>query len=491
MENRIGGILLDLDRVDLPSVRDLLDLSLERIGQFFPGVPVFTSGKPVEDLSFSGEDFETALGSMARQVCENPGDSIVLFYGLAPFLDESLCKETVFDHFDSLADYTISDNVPPGLSPDMVRFDTIQSLPEGSGKDLRAHILSHLNDLEVELFYRLPDIRQLRLDFSCRDSRSTRLVRSCLETGNPMPLPLDGWKDFFLKYPGTLRPAPSYLELELTTRGNARPLYLLPASPSDLEMDFNLIGKILGDIAGEGLTKDLSVSLGGRGEPVLHSRFMEILHLVTGSPAVKMVYLESYGEDLDQKMMESLFDPAIREKLVLILRVPSIVQDTYEKLHGSRVDFQRVLQNVEWLEKRLGEGPGPAIYLETPRILEVESELDDFKKRFQGSRVNLLIQKYNTWLDKLPQRRVSDLTPLYRDFCWHLARDTFVNVEGVTPLCRQDPENEHGTGFDLKQGNLMDVWRDRHHPFQLSLSGDYKKINVPCLKCDEWYTFNA
>jgi radical SAM protein with 4Fe4S-binding SPASM domain len=92
----------------------------------------------------------------------------------------------------------------------------------------------------------------------------------------------------------------------------------------------------------------------------------------------------------------------------------------------------------------------------------------------------------------LEEKRVSDLTPLKREFCWHLARDLYIHANGDVAVCKQvvnDPKIR--SLGNIKTQTFEDIWNKSQSIFQESILGNHHKTGLPCLQCDEWYTFNS
>ncbi len=87
----------------------------------------------------------------------------------------------------------------------------------------------------------------------------------------------------------------------------------------------------------------------------------------------------------------------------------------------------------------------------------------------------------------MPEKRVSDLTPIQRNFCWHLTRDLYIHSDSTVSLCKQ---KEKRIG-NLKNNSLIEIWESGMEDFKKSFLNKHELINAPCLGCDEWYTFNA
>ena len=103
------------------------------------------------------------------------------------------------------------------------------------------------------------------------------------------------------------------------------------------------------------------------------------------------------------------------------------------------------------------------------------------------------MQKYNRYIDLLPERRavVLDLNPLHRDFCWHLARDFYLSAEGKVSICKQDPYAKRAPYYSLAKLSPLEIWKKQEAYHIASIRGEWDKIPMPCKKCDEWYTCNA
>ena len=71
------------------------------------------------------------------------------------------------------------------------------------------------------------------------------------------------------------------------------------------------------------------------------------------------------------------------------------------------------------------------------KIEENEDELDNIFKLTDDMKVEFLLQKYNSYNKTLPEKRVSDMTPLERSFCWHLRRDMFIRANGDVSFCNR------------------------------------------------------
>jgi spiro-SPASM protein len=233
---------------------------------------------------------------------------------------------------------------------------------------------------------------------------------------------------------------------------------------------------------------DTAVALGGLGEPLEHKSIDEILDFILSQKSVPMVIVETNGKYLEK--IFPLFQHSGCEKLRVIININSI--RNYENLHGvSLSDRQTVFKNIDVLCAEL-EKTNPAlkknIYVQTLKIVDNERELDEIFDFTDQKGISFLLQKYNSFIGMMPEKRVSDMTPLDRSFCWHLRRDIFVRAGGDVVFCKQDVRNNRIRGnirttpFTQILDSLKTDWEN-----------NYKKIypGFPdCESCDEYYTFN-
>ena len=178
------------------------------------------------------------------------------------------------------------------------------------------------------------------------------------------------------------------------------------------------------------------------------------------------------------------------EKLNIIFRLTTLQPARYEKLYGAKI-LPQIMENISSLEKMDTEKRKFKLYSEIYKILDVEDEIPAYFDRFATSPFSVILQKFNSYAGRVRERRVSDLTPLHRDFCWHLARDIYMDVRGSVPLCKQDPFSENTFSADFNKFSIQEIVAKTAVYHSASVRGDHSAIAMPCLKCDEWYTFNA
>ncbi|TGK06716.1 spiro-SPASM protein [Leptospira semungkisensis] len=417
--------------------------------------------------------------------------SFLVFDGMAPLLDPSLTSELLRRHDKYLAQYSYSENLPSGIVPRILSREFVRSLPQNYEGGTQEFLAKNINHYDTEIFYSSPDLRQWRLDFSASDPRSNRLISSFLKEKQDWKY--EEFQSFLVSHPAVFRSAPSYYEIELHRGCEYECVFcprqtLLKPEEDNLSLDPALLDSILSQAEKE-FESSYSVCFGGMGEPTLHPKFAELLQRTISSPNLKELYIESalYGNLEGLKKGISSLSEEEKKKISLVVNLTTRDKRNYAKLYG-KDNLEEVLKNLESISQIL---PKFSIYLQFLKIQEVDPELDSWYEGTQKAGYEIILQKYNSYSDKLPQRRASDLTPLGREFCWHLSRDLYINANGEVSVCKQTPSSSQKPLGDLKSESLAEIWKKGNPIFSLSAEGKHGEIPAPCLSCDEWYTFNA
>ena len=464
----------------------LLKRSLSVLNSFSKDSEIYSNRKQAGVKTVDG-NFMQCLENIALQSCSEERDTIAVFRGISPVLDASLLGEALSNHSRYLSHHTFSENIPDGIVPDLISLEYIQAIPADkketirSWKDLRAFALKNIDDYDIDIFYRSPDLRQYRLDFSCEDDRSEALARALLAKADDPSY--ENLKKIIFENPDALRPAPSYVEISLTDRSPVVPVFI-PELKSSHDLSPENLDKILYEISAHPFKNDLTVSLAGTGEPMLYENIFSVLEKILTMDTVKTLYLETYGASFSKEDAAKFSRIVNPEKLRIIFRLTTLDEKRYQKLYGKDL-LKLVLENVESF---CSLSNGISLYAEMIKIKDVEDEIENYFNYFEARKVSVILSKFNRYIDKLEERRVSDLTPLHRDFCWHLARDVFITSEGKIPLCRQDLSGERQCGSLEKEG-LYAAFQNNLPSFTHSLRLEHDQIPMPCLECDEWYTF--
>jgi spiro-SPASM protein len=435
--------------------------------------------------------------------------------GLPMFVFEQAMDELAERHIRYMAHLSFYDNtslLPMLVSPAVV--DMLPKYPPAPGSSLRSWAVRELNNLDVELDFLQPDLTQFRYSFFIEDAWSERIRQSMEKctTAGPLMHDVHSFCQSLESHGPALSMAPHYLEVELTDKSNDTSIFRPhPAAGSERgEMNPEMFSRLLQEYSAIAAPR-ASVSLGGLGEPLLHSQWDRIVDtLADFRDRFEHVFLETDGLLLDDKRLQQLL-AALGEKLVVIFNVASLQEELYARLHGTEPDrLAAILANLDHCIDTLGEEQAlkmQRVVLEVIKLEANDEEIESIYERYE-KRCHILLQKYNSYAGCLEDLSPWDFAPLKRTFCWHLARDLNVTADGQVAFCKQTVlptrfrttgQNPAGTeaaessmaalNSNLSEG-LASIWEKHQQAFAQNFTG-HLHTNPPCAGCDEWYTFNA
>lgn len=466
----------------LPDSFDKRCRSIENAGTIFFSVPVQYSGRLSGSSSClvrSGpDDVDFWKNLFARtgssHLCKIRAD--------APFMDLSIINEMMDLHLAYLAEFTYSENLPAGLSCEIVSKELVDAIPVFDQKTLPLSqvIKSNINNFDIEIYYRDPDIRDKRLSFLSSRKRDARIMENIYRAGNAVP-PYEKLKEIIERNPEVLYVGPSYLEIELTGECDCDCLfcYRKTLTKTNGVMDVSLYERILGQMRSFSLP--YTVCFGGSGEPLMHPHFYEILVMTQNEPLVESIIIETNGIYCDTNYCTAIAEKATKART--IVNMNGMNRETYEQLHG--IDrFELVQRNIDALRNAAED----RLHIQIMKINETEPHLDAFYDYWEQKKVPIILQKQNTFLGRIQDRRYSDLSPLDRIPCWHLQRDLYITADGTITFCKQDVDAVYACG-NIKDASLVEIWKRRKQAFIQEYVKDYP-AQPDCKSCDEWYTFN-
>ncbi len=434
--------------------------------------------------------------------------SIAYLDSFHALMDHTVFLKLTEVHNKYRADYSFAENMPAGMVPKLIGKDILQTplfeeddlystkkdLPQDKlGMDgdfiLSWYIEKNIPEFHVEIYYEEPDLRLLRLDFSLTNLRSIVKTSFFLSSG------LVDQSETYLnivrainKNPEILHTFPSYIELELISDCEYACIfcpreYMDVKSMQCSEKSLNQIKKYLA----EDSLYDTSIGLGGLGEPLQHPDIMTYMNALLSTQGLKYLIVETNGYYMNQIMDISKHQHV--SKLRIIVNLNSI--KNYGKIHGVPSSYFKVVKNN--IENLVGQCEQTSfdkkqIIIQMLKIQDNQDEVDDIYNFAGKYGITFLLQKYNSYLGSMPERRVSDMTPLQPFSCWHLRRDMFIRANGDVVFCKQDI---HGTKVrgNIEKEDLLTIWQSQSADFASNYKKEYSNI-MDCAKCDEYFTFN-
>ncbi len=420
-----------------------------------------------------------------RLFSETGADHVVLVYADSPFLDPEIIKDMLDVHLRYQAEFTYSENLPRGYSCEIISSELVGSVPESDTTmlPLSEVVRSNINQFDVELYYRDPDIREKRLSFRSGDGRERRIMENILAITGGRPA-YARIADIIAANPEVLHVAPSYAEVELTGRCELDCIFCFRKKLATEHGDMRpaVFERLIDGLSSFGLP--YSLCFGGSGEPLMHASFYEFTSRALRDGRLKNLVVETNGllaGDNLSAFVRSTGDPRLR----FIVNINAIDGPTYAALHGQD-RFERVQRNIAALREAVSDREG--LYVQILKINETEPFLDRYYDAWEKSGVPIILQKQNTYLGLIEDRRYSDLSPLERIPCWHLQRDCYVLSDGRVAFCRQDVNGAAARG-SLADATLREIWASSLQSFVRDYRGELA-LSPDCRSCDEWYTFN-
>lgn len=421
---------------------------------------------------------------------------IALATGVYPLLDHELTQKLFRIHTEYRADISYAENLPAGMCVDWVSRDLLESLDimEAHDEDIipgiRPFVEKNINQFHAEVHYEEPDLRLLRLDFSLASERSitkaAALIKQ-LKTNAPLYAQLQPLLD---AAPGLLHTFPSYIELEFNATTGAvsyfSPLGYIEQQPAQLSAQHL---DTVREFIAQGLG-DTSVCASGLGEPLEHPQALNYLQSLLDDTNIRFVFIETNGILLEKLLPLAAHKHASKLRVIVLLNS----LERYAEYSGAPASSLTVVKTAmkSFAMELAGKGKNPAeiLYLQTLKVEENEAEIDALYALAEELGAAFLLQKYNRYAGLMPERRVSDMTPLERYSCWHLRRDLFIRANGDVAFCKQtiDPKKPAARG-NLTKDSLSDLWKTQGGDFVANYKSQYP-AHLPCASCDEYFTFN-
>jgi spiro-SPASM protein len=467
-----------------------------------PAVPA--AWKPVPAR---GGDLAGALASLHGVLPPEEG-VVVFFYLDTPFVDLRLSRYLLRLHREAWCDYTFADGYPQGFAPEILRRGVLPVLAE-LARDLpwtRTSLFDALskdiNAFDIETEAAAEDYALMRLSLTADTRGNYTLCRNLADRTSVTVEPVeaaasvpDPGKERFpddgsavlaalREDPSLGRTLPYYYQIQVTDEMVQRPAYLpwgeapwRANSPGEgTHMPLSRWKHVLAEIAA--VSPEAVVSIGYRGEPALHPELPELISTLTGYPGLSL-YVETSGIGWEDRSLAALANPAVR---AVIVELDSIDPAQYRELRGDGYD--EAMATIERIRSVLAG----RLYVQATRMRSNEWDLQEFFNHWDRvDGVTPLIEKYNSWAGRLPDRSVMDLAPLERIPCRHLQRDMVVLVDGTVPKCFQDLDGEALRG-NIDTGSFSAAWEAGDEEYAAHVAGEYPPL---CRKCDEYYTFNA
>ncbi len=462
--------LPDLEKT-VPIVRSQGDLAL-----YFPS-------EAGQEALILEEDRQDLLFQALRDRSEGYDHCFYLF-GDTPFLDRKLFEDMYRKHQDYYADYSFADGYPLGLSLEIFRPSVlaelsravqVEALPN-TRENLFNWIQKDINSYDIETSISLIDMRLKRIELFADRKDRLEEMRGFAAAGIRKAEDFTERHQELEQYCRTL---PAYVQVQIHS-GCPQSCSYCPYpqmnSAHREEGESMPLPQVL-DLAHrvEAFAPEARLSLSLWGEPALHRDIRKILLSLLTETSLRLV-VETSG--LGWGDLSTMEEALSSERIDWILSLDALSPQMYRQLRGEGQE-----EALAMAERLLELNPQHS-WIQAVRMKENEEDIEQFYYLWKEKTANVIIQKYNSYGDRLPDRRVTDLSPLKRFPCWHLKREMAILADGSVTLCQEDDEQILGNVFN---SDLPSLWTKGEEFFKAHREGRHPGI---CGGCDEYYSFN-
>jgi spiro-SPASM protein len=458
----------------LPGVETIAVLGTKKLG-------AGASGKTIVRDSWSAKDLMTELKRLGQG-----HDNIFYFFADCPLLDKNCSQRMYENHLKYFSDYTFADGYPYGLSVEIIKtaiLDPLLGLVKENdplNRDTIFEVIKKdINAFDLETEIAPVDLRQLRVSLTADRKRNFALLKEVIAQGGTDEQSV---LDVLLTKPEILRTLPSYISLQ-TVEGCPQvcsycpyPVFRGDIAGKKAELDLGSCEKIVKQV--KDFCEDAYISISLWGEPALHSRIDELISMILSHEGLELV-IETSGIGWAKEKLVALAS-ALPRFPYWIVSLDSPTAPGYEKLRG------KGFAEAEDCANTLLEVYTDHAFIQAVRMQDNEDVLEQFYREWKKKTDNLIIQKYDHFAHFIPERKITDLSPLRRLPCWHLKRDLSVFIDGTVPLCKEDVKATRKMG-NIFTDSLETIWKKGEAVYL-----DHIKENYPalCKECDEYYTYN-
>lgn len=416
-------------------------------------------------------------------------DNIFYFWGDFPLLDADLANKMYGNHIKYYAGYTFADGYPLGFSPEILRTSDIPALHQlskGSEKVLSRNSIfdvlqKDINAFDIETDISPVDLRMYRISLSCDTKRNSLQLKNLINAGIT---DIESLLEKIETNRHLLRTIPAYYQIQIIDSCPHHCFYCpfaqqaVPAEQKQ-SMAIDVYSNLLDNIVR--FSDDAHISLSAWGEPSLHENFTAIAEETLKRKSLSLL-IETSGIGWSRKTLEQVkkFSEIYSSPVQWIVSLDTMDRDLYSKLRGDGYD--EAYETAHLLLEMFGEN----CWVQAVRMEENEVNLEDFFRYWKTKTENIIIQKYDWFCGQYEQKKITDLSPLNRDPCWHLKRDMFIKLNGDVPLCREDLKCSMKLG-NIFNDNLEEIWSAGEKIYLDHIKGEYSPL---CRECDEYYTYN-
>ena len=432
-------------------------------------------------------DMKTLFETIMEYAGEGKFDNIFYIFADTPLIDPAIAERMYSNHRKYFASYTFAEGFPYGLAPEILKTGIFPPLIRLAEKEkfpvtrngIFEVVKKDINFFDIETELSGKDQRMLRVSLSADTKRNFNQMKRIFDAGGTEEVSVT---DVLEKRADLLRVEPAFVNVQISggclqacsycPYPKIKENVLTNREFMSLE-DWKMILSKVKDFSDDAV---FSVSLWG--EPSLHPDLTAFAEALLSYGKFSLV-IETSGTGWNRETIDELkrLDDG---RLTWILSLDAENGESYKTLRGE--GWGEALSTAEYLAETFGDN----FYVQSVRMKRNEDYLEKFFRKWKDKGVNTIIQKYDSFCGFLPEEKVTDISPLKRNPCWHIKRDLTVLLDGTVQMCREDLENRYSLGNIFKD-DLPSIWEKGMPLYMRHLDEDYPDI---CRKCDEYYTYN-
>ncbi|MBF9017666.1 MULTISPECIES: spiro-SPASM protein [unclassified Oceanispirochaeta] len=466
----------------LPDVEKIIPIALD-----IEQLKMFYSSKDPEDYVILSENRQDLLLQAMDQAAAGY-DQCIYFFGDTPLLDIDLFNKMYAKHLKYYADYSFADGFPGGLAAEIINPHTLNELnkliTECSDPIKRESLFSwiqkDINSFDIETEISEVDLRLNRISLAADNKINLMQLQAFIKAGI---IRARDFMDHHNKLESFTRTAPNYYQIQISAACPQSCSYCpYPEMNTDHLTDSRQMApeKVIElALAIEAYTPDAVVSLSLWGEPSLYTNIYELLeHLLENTELSFVIETSGVGwTDLDDAGIQKIISS---QRIEWIFSLDTLNPELYRRLRDK--GQAEALSTAEYFLKL---NPSHT-WIQAIRMKENEDDLEQFYRHWKEKTDNVIIQKYDHFSKSLPEKKITDLSPLKRFPCWHLKREMSIQLDGNVLLCCEDLKQEATLG-NCFTDKLEKIWEAGDSRFSEHLDEKYCGI---CEHCDEYYSFN-
>ncbi len=384
-------------------------------------------------------------------------------------------------------DIGFGDNYPGGVIAEFFRretFPVMENIRKQNNITVKRNVFEEIiavdhNTFDLENHYAEIALRSLRLSFytdNLQDRIIANSIKSFFSEGTDfLHISYREFAETILKYRHLLRTHPKYYEIAITHRAVQKNIYL-PDRHEECDLTLENFRTVLSKTIS--FAERPVIAFSGFGEMTAHPQWWDLVEEVLGQG--QKCILETAAVFWNKEISDYWLKHPRNDLLTIIFKIEAVDSELYASIRGNAFPLTTILDNIEYYLLRNPEHS----YVETVKTTATFKHLPAFYDHFSRYTKKIIVGKYNTYCNVLPERRINPMKPYDQIDCWHLKRGMKIDAHGEVWLCKQDINKKHSLG-NLITEPIEEIYKRGQVFFEQHVAGwDF------CKNCDEFYTYN-